>query len=623
MTDATTISDKPQTSMSPEPLLRTLAPALRQLHTDLRAWLDARHAYPLSTLKRAAFEGLAADLNRQAEGLDVERPLLVIILMGGTGVGKSTLLNAMAGGDIAEASYVRPTTRDSVVYYHESIRPDRLDPELRQCRLVPHKRAELTEKIIVDTPDLDSNDLANREKLHQILPVADVVLYVGSQEKYHDQLGWELFLEHRRRRAFAFVLNKWDRCTQGNGALRPDEDLQRDLREQGFQDPLLFRTCAQLWVDRAKGNGQPAAAPEGEQFTELMHWLELGLTRLEIEAIKARGVTQLLQQLQQTLGSVCPPDLTEAAAKTQSAWTGLLAEEASATADILLNTLEPYQREIEHHFALEGHRRFRGLMAGYLQLFTRLKYLGSTLRNRIPFLPRAADEPRAQAAWDITAFTRSCSSTAGDRHLDSRGRALPNRLLVAADDQGFPVDLLSEPAEASAKLNWQQRFAQDLVEVLQEVERNWTRPAGVRRWFQVALIFVTDWVPPLVFLAAIALLVWKFFDPFSRGYQVHLTDLLLPPAILLLVLILFHILVSLLLPLRWPAIRSEFRRRLEQRLRQDLESVYAQVPGEVAEALKQERRKIEQFLKETAEVATWLQQREQAASIAGLYGRES
>src|SRR4029077_6976160 len=139
------------------------------------------------------------------------------------------------------------------------------------------------------------------------------------------------------RRAFAFVLNKWDRCTHGNGALRPDEDLQRDLREQGFQAPLLFRTCAQLWVDRAKGNGQSAAAPEGEQFTELIHWLEMGLTRLEIEAIKARGVTQLLQQLQQTLASVSPPDLTGAAAKTQSAWAGLLAEEASATADILLN----------------------------------------------------------------------------------------------------------------------------------------------------------------------------------------------------------------------------------------------------------------------------------------------
>ena len=124
---------------------------------------------------------------------------------------------------------------------------------------MPHDRPSLQQKILVDTPDVDSNDLTNREKLLRLLPVADVVLYVGSQEKYHDRLVWELFREQRKRRAFAFVLNKWDRCLQpGATGMRPDENMLRDLEEEGFQSPLLFRTCAQLWVDRAAGrDGTP------------------------------------------------------------------------------------------------------------------------------------------------------------------------------------------------------------------------------------------------------------------------------------------------------------------------------------------------------------------------------
>lgn len=602
-----------------EPVLRTLAPALRRLEQRLHAWMDSPRRHTLSTLQQARLDGLAADLNRSAIALDVDRPLLVIAFMGGTGVGKSTLLNALAHGQVATASYTRPTTRDPIVYYHESIRPERLDKALQQCRLVAHDRPGLEQKILVDTPDLDSNDLSNREKLRQLLPIADVVLYVGSQEKYHDRLGWELFLEQRKRRAFAFVLNKWDRCLHGAGetGLRPDVDMLRDLESEGFTQPMLYRTCAQAWVD---GNGQPPAVPEGEQFVELERWLEGGLTRLEIEAIKARGVSQLLRELDEALDSAKPPDVAAAAQQTRKAWDRALADEAGTVADVLLATIDPYQRDIEQHFALEGHRRFHGVMAGFLGLATRLRYFGVTWRKHLP-RPLRGDlaDAAAATAWDLAAFSRACSGIAADRHLDARGRALPNRLLVVAEEAGFPVDMLAEPTEAAARSDWRQRFASVVIEVLHEAEGQWAKPTGARRIVQHTLVWLGDLLPALALMASSAFLLYDYF--WSEAHRsFSWTDLFLPLAAVFFTLLILYVVIMLVLPISWPAIRGTFQRRLAQRLEDELSGVYRTIPETVAQSLEAERKLIDQLMAESREVADWLNEREQAANIAGLYG---
>ena len=193
------------------------------------------------------------------------------------------------------------------------------------------------------------------------------------------------------------------------------------------------------------------------------------------------------------MAAASPPDLTEAAVRTRKAWAAPLAEEAAATTDVLLNTLEPYQAEIEHHFTAEGQRRFRGIMGGYLRLVNRSKYVGASLRDKVPFLPKARDGATTPASWDASRFARACSEIAANRQLDARGKALADRLLVEADAQGFALKVLADPVEAASKTDWRQRYALAMSEVLHQVEKQRAEPTGPRRYVQAVLGFLADW----------------------------------------------------------------------------------------------------------------------------------
>jgi len=218
-------------------------------------------------------------LSRDGEG----RPLIVAF-MGGTGVGKSSLLNRLAGEAIAKAGIERPTSREVTVYLHDSLSIQRLPGglPLASVKLGQHANERYRSIVWIDMPDFDSVELGNQRQVLKWLPHIDALLYVVSPERYRDNKAWQLLLAEGAKHAWLFVMNQWDR-----GLAVQFDDLKQQLAKAGFQQPLLFRTSC--------------TEPVGDDFEDLVRQIERLSGQTQMAELERRHHCQRLRELQQGL----------------------------------------------------------------------------------------------------------------------------------------------------------------------------------------------------------------------------------------------------------------------------------------------------------------------------------
>lgn len=170
----------------------------------------------------------------------------VMAMAGGTGVGKSSVLNALAGTEVSEARAVRPTT-DRPVAWVSAKRRDEVEPLLEWLkvdRVVEHDGTGLEDVAILDLPDLDSVVTEHRATVDALLPRIDAITWIVDPEKYDDarvHAYWRTHAAHADR--LRFVLNKADRLTD-DGRRAIADDLRARLVADGIPRPLIHVVSA-------------------------------------------------------------------------------------------------------------------------------------------------------------------------------------------------------------------------------------------------------------------------------------------------------------------------------------------------------------------------------------------
>ena len=125
----------------------------------------------------------------------LESPLIVATL-GGTGTGKSSLINALAGAELVRTGRSRPTTTRPVLLCRPGLSPDILGVDAHEVELVQQDLPSLANLVLVDCPDPDTTDApgplpsdTTLARLRRILPLCDVLIVTTTQQKYRTTGG--------------------------------------------------------------------------------------------------------------------------------------------------------------------------------------------------------------------------------------------------------------------------------------------------------------------------------------------------------------------------------------------------------------------------------------------------
>ena len=198
-------------------------------------------------------EQAAGLLARAGERLRLSGAHTVVTLAGGTGSGKSSLFNALAGANFSPAGVIRPTTGEphACVWGMAGAGPllDWLGIQLRyryaRASALGQGEEDLTGLLLLDLPDHDSVTAGASHEVDRLVGLADLMVWVVDPQKYADAGVHNRYLVRfgAHSAVTTVLLNQSDLLSpeQGEECLA---DLRRLLDSEGLHDARVLPTSA-------------------------------------------------------------------------------------------------------------------------------------------------------------------------------------------------------------------------------------------------------------------------------------------------------------------------------------------------------------------------------------------
>ena len=384
-----------------------------ELVETLARWSGSLPEWPPARAVRAEWEQIEPRLDRARRELS---RMLVVGVIGGTGTGKSTLVNALAGCDLSPAGDIaRPTTINPVVVAARDVDLSWLPVEAMNARVVRSDAAAVANIVLVDCPDPDTQAEAprhgggqtphgparpsdgnhNRELLEAVLPACDVLLLVSTAQKYR---SWVV-----AREVAAFAPGRPLLFVQTHASRDPDirDDWRRELESQGFIVPRIFRLDGVEAATRSAAGLEPDAG-----FRELVEAIDAELVGRAARRVRRTGSLDLagwfLRQSQEALAPSRVPvaQLSAGVASERTRLEGILARSvgsrlrASRTAWQRILTSEIVERWHGGPFA-----SFLHVVESIIAFWPRMRAAGGGLISRLLAGQPADIKPAGQGSW--------------------------------------------------------------------------------------------------------------------------------------------------------------------------------------------------------------------------------